>query len=184
MNSRKSFWYILAAYSVCQLVILAGNITIVILRYFVGPACDFAWPSSFSGRGFDLPDMLEWFIRITTIWLVWARVNFQCLVNRFVPDIFNIASLIVAPAILEEIQYRGPLWLLKNYPAYTWWPICLLINVCFLLAHNTAPIYLIYIFAFAMMAAWLVRQTGKLWPAIILHMLYNTFWIFGGVTLL
>lgn len=182
MTAGKSFLCVLLAYGICQLVILIGDVTIVMWKYFAGLFWGSTWPYNFAGRGFELPVAVEWIVNVTADWLVWARTNFQHLVNLFVLDVYNVSSMIVATAVLEEIQFRGPLWLLRKYPAYVWWPAALLINVWFLLCHNRAPIYLIYIFTFAMMAAWLVRKTGKLWPSIVLHMIYNAYWFLGGVT--
>lgn len=182
MTARKSFLYVLLAYGVCQLAILAGDITIFAIRYATGTFYNLAWPHPLTGRGFDLPAAVNQIVEITAGWFVLARVNFQGLVNRVIPDAYNVASMIVATAVLEEVQYRGPLWLLKKCPAYVWWPAALLVNTLFLLSHNTAPIFLAYIFVFAMMCAWLVRKTGKLWPSVVLHMIYNTYWMFGGIT--
>ncbi len=85
-----------------------------------------------------------------------------------------LAACILAP-LLEEIEFRGPLLLLRRHVSSPW--VCSLaacvLGTIFACAHPVPLLVLPILFAFALCATWLAFKTGRLLPAMLLHAAYN-----------
>jgi membrane protease YdiL (CAAX protease family) len=97
--------------------------------------------------------------------------------------VFALTS--IAVALHEEILYRGALQTLLEQ-RYGAWPALLLSNLAFVAFHYGAQPYtlfmLVEIFAMGCVLGLIYRQTGKLWPPILLHAAYDAAWSLGPWT--
>lgn len=83
--------------------------------------------------------------------------------------------------ILEEVLYRGPVWILssvglvfyiRNFRLHPWliWLAILIPNYFWAIGHTPAALP---IFVAGLSYGWLVARTGSLWPAIVAHCASN-----------
>ncbi|MDP3947392.1 MAG: CPBP family intramembrane metalloprotease [bacterium] len=164
---------LLLAFSVLMLTVLAANMAIF---YVQGTwLAIYLAPPALLGRGFELPWWLDRFYNGTVAASEYLREKIN-----FVRDQYGFADLFVFAPLLEELAYRGPLWLLRRHAKSWWWmALAVLLGAFFALAHTAGPLRVVPVFGVALANAWLIRRTGKLWPAIALHGAYNmqiTYW--------
>jgi membrane protease YdiL (CAAX protease family) len=98
-----------------------------------------------------------------------------------------VSRVVIGAAVWEEVVFRG---LLFAGLARRWgfWPGAIVSSLAFSAIH-AAPgagsfVYLgAQAMVFGLIAAWLVRHTGRLWPAIVFHAANNAVGVFLFVVL-
>lgn len=86
---------------------------------------------------------------------------------------FLLARLVVAP-VLEEGIYRGPVYLLKNMKSvYLWYGLAGVLGLLFVLSHHSAGLTYMPLVVLSVGSVWLIARTGRFWPSVLLHFLYN-----------
>lgn len=142
------------------------------MRYFVcaihtTDLCGYFCPSLLSKDMVVIPAFLEkWFA--LQAWLL--RID-QTLLGGHGTLIFP--NLILAP-LVEESLYRGPLFLLKDrLSSSVWWFLAVFLGVIFILSHRSFGLTIFPLLVLGLLSSWLVFKTGRLWPSISLHFLYN-----------
>lgn len=104
----------------------------------------------------------------------WLLALFQGAVDHYVVDPWRLASGLIAAPVVEELIYRGPLYLTRRYARHpAWWLVGLVLIALFVLSHGRNGIALMPLLALGGYNLWLVASTRRLWPAISLHFLYN-----------
>ncbi|MBI2036950.1 MAG: CPBP family intramembrane metalloprotease [Candidatus Liptonbacteria bacterium] len=169
---------LLLAFAFTMLALLAGHM----LAYGLSGTFFYRWlfPHPFLGRGFDLPKWLEWFYdreigaNVAIINFVYARVL------ELWNDMYGFSKVFVMAPLLEELEWRGPLFLTRRHAHRGWWMTAAVVGAAlFTLAHNSGLGTLIPVFAVALGSSWLIAKTGRFWPSLVLHAVYNmqvTFW--------
>ena len=83
------------------------------------------------------------------------------------------SSLIMAP-LIEESMYRGPLFLMNHkIGRYVWWFLALFLCLIFALSHRDSGLSLLPLVVLGLTSSWLIIKTGRFWPSVVLHFLYN-----------
>lgn len=188
MRKNYTVIYLLAGFGICQGFVLLADFLVFLSTASVfigGKFYQLVTPHPF-GHGIELPQLMRTIIDTPIVFFVWVRELAQNFVNKFVPDVYNVTSFIVVTAIIEEVVFRGPLVVLKKYfycNLWAWILVAVCLNIWFLLVHNAAPIFLFCIAGLSISSTWLAYKTGKIWPSIILHMVYNLDQLFGGMTI-
>ena len=164
-------------------VLLGFGITMLGFLLYKYPRCDFQkhgnraflFRQSGSGRGFTLPLLDE-----TFTWLANANKEFVFtpLYNftlKFWLDEFRLSILILVVPLVEEIEWRGFFWLTwRRHSDGKWWNIAFFASVIlFALYHQRGIAYTIGPFAVAIVNWVLLKRTGRLWPCIVNHSLFN-----------
>jgi membrane protease YdiL (CAAX protease family) len=161
---------ILVCFAVAALVCAAKNyISVALLNT---PVCGFLCPSIFGDRAFPSPEALSWLFSLQ----ISAEAQLQTVFNQLLHDRhLLLTGLVVAPA-LEEGLYRGPLYLFRSRAGTpAWWIAAALLATLFALSHSVAPLSLLPLIMLGVLAAALIAHTGRFWPCIVLHFLYNFF---------
>ena len=126
-------------------------------------------------RGVPVPWLLEKFFE----WTVWPKEwlekeVFYFLLDRGWHDTYGLSRYILIGPFLEEVMHRGPLWLLRRHAKSWWWmALAVLGAALFALSHPAGFGNLIPVFGFAMVGSWLIRETGRFWPAFLIHAACN-----------
>lgn len=161
---------LLIAFAFAMLAALAGHM----LAYglYGTPFYRFLFPHPFLGRGFDLPWWFEWFPDRA------ATLN-QAIMNFVYPrlpwtDSYGFSKTFAMVPLLEELEYRGPFWLTRRFSGRRWWRAAGVLGaLVFTLAHGSGLGTLIPVFAMALGSTWLIAKTGRFWPSVALHAVYN-----------
>ncbi|OGZ02782.1 MAG: hypothetical protein A3G64_01035 [Candidatus Liptonbacteria bacterium RIFCSPLOWO2_12_FULL_60_15] len=169
---------LLLAFAFAMLALLAGHM----LAYGLSGTSLYRWffPHPFLGRGFNLPKLLEWFYdrevgaNVAIMDFVYSRIL------ELWNDMYGFSKVFVMAPLIEELEWRGPLWLTRRHANRNWWKAAAVVGaVLFTLGHNSGLGVLIAVFAMALASAWLIRKTERFWPSLVLHAAYNmqvTFW--------
>lgn len=93
-------------------------------------------------------------------------------------DLLGVSAVVVAP-VVEEVAFRG-LWLRALMRRWRFWPAAVVSSVVFALLHAheastllALPVLLASMTAFGVLQCMLVRRTGRLAPAILVHAIGN-----------
>lgn len=170
MSVTPSLSRVLMGFSLILLICAVKNY----LAFFIsGTAwCPYLCPSAFEWAFLgEWPGLKQLFM--LQQWLLSAS---QALAERYFFDRWDMLTRLLGAPVIEEILYRGPLYLSKRYCQRTaWWLAGALLAVLFALSHERSGVALLPILALGVYNLWLVAKTGRLWPAIVLHFLYNFF---------
>ena len=136
--------------------------------------CPYLCPSAFRWRGADDLFGLSQLFRFQE----WLMVSTHALVGRLVTDPWNLFGKLVVAPLAEEAIYRGPLYLARRYARSTgWWVAGAVLTVVFALSHGRSGIALLPLLVLGAFSLWLVAATGRFWPSVALHALYNFFFV-------
>lgn len=106
----------------------------------------------------------------------WLLGSAQRLGEHWFSDPWALTTRLVAAPILEEVLYRGPLYLARRYSrSRLWWLAGGLLVLLFAFGHGRSGVALLPLLTLGVYNLWLVAATRRLWPAIALHFLYNFF---------
>jgi len=162
--------YVLICFALAALVCAAKNFLIFSLQGT--PACGVLCPSVFGDRGFPLPTSLDWLFGMQ----ISAEEHVQSVFDRVWKDPFLLITGLVAAPIMEESLYRGPLYAFRRWSERGWWwGAALVLSTLFALSHSRAGLSLLPLMFLGIASAWLIARTGKFWPSVGLHFLYNFF---------
>lgn len=168
INVIDIWTYILLCFSIIILFCSIKNYFIYALYHT--PVCQYICPSAFGHHVYELPVFLSGIFTFQT-WIIQSGQN--CC-SFFIKDEFHIFSYILAAPLVEELVYRGPLFvLLKRVNKYVWWILAVVLSLLFSLSHNLAGLSLLPLFILGLASSWLVIKTRKFWPCLALHALYN-----------
>jgi membrane protease YdiL (CAAX protease family) len=104
--------------------------------------------------------------------------NLQNTIDLILVDRWNIATGFVFAPVVEELIYRGPLFLTKKFlNVYLWWLIGIVLSVVFALSHGRNGLALLPLITLGICCLWLISATHRFWPSIALHFLYNFFFL-------
>lgn len=187
-KNLPTLYLLLAGFGICQGFILLADLLVFLSRtqeFFGGKFYQLVMPYPF-GHEIELPQLVRTMLDTPVEVFIWVRNLIQNFVNKILQDPYNITSFVIVTAIIEEAFYRGPLVVLRKYfycSIRIWVLIAIFLNVWFLLNHHAAPIFLLCIAGLSVSSTWLAYKTGKIWPSIVLHMVYNLDQLFGGVTI-
>lgn len=84
--------------------------------------------------------------------------------------------IVIASPLLEETVFRGWLWQLASQTRLGPFGAALVTSLIFTMLHITPSVQsvsLLSIFSIAMIAAWMRHHYHSLWPAIVLHSVFN-----------
>ena len=132
--------------------------------------CQHLCPTVFGWNYLDPIPVLEYLF----IAQEWLQSMSQELADLVFFDQRNLFGVLIAAPVIEEIIYRGPLFLTKSYskrPA--WWLTGLILVIVFALSHGRSGIALMPLLALGSFNLWLVARTQRMWPAVFLHFLHN-----------
>jgi membrane protease YdiL (CAAX protease family) len=108
--------------------------------------------------------------------LTWLLERTQGLADSLFLDPWNLASLLVLAPVLEEVVFRGPLYLVRGrMPAQLWWSIGTVFALAFALSHGRHGVALLPLFVLGVCGLWLIANSRRFWPVVALHWLYNFF---------
>lgn len=120
----------------------------------------------------------NWFIAIRDF-----MVSGHCYIYSWFPFIFGNLSQYAVPIIgaplIEEVEFRGAIWFFRKSTNLIFKiSISILTSIIFALFHNIAFMGMITVGCVGLICCWLVFRTKSLWPAMVLHGLYNCAAIF------
>ena len=137
--------------------------------------CQYLCPSSFGREVFSQPEPINQFYRLQA-----AIIGASQYVLNFlsISDKHQFFSGIVAIPLIEEVIYRGPLYLTRKYSTSPlWWIASILLVILFTLSHGRSGLALVPIFVLGLSSCWLIMITRKFWPSLSLHFLYNFYFL-------
>ncbi len=120
---------------------------------------------------FDIP-ILEQLLEVQT----WALEKLQSTTNLFLIDKWSLATSLIFAPLVEELIYRGPLFLTKKIlPNSLWWLIGAGLTLVFALSHGRNGLALLPLITLGICSLWLISTTQRFWPSIVLHFTHNFF---------
>jgi membrane protease YdiL (CAAX protease family) len=137
---------------------------------YTSPLCYYFCPSSFGNDLIVLPVFLK---KIFTFqaWFLKAGQRYFCSISSC--SWLLVSNLFIA-TVVEEIMYRGPLFVLrKSIGTLTWWLLAFFLAILFSLSHGFSGLSFLPVFILGIASAWLIRKTARFWPCLALHFLYN-----------
>lgn len=172
MSRSEIFRHILIGLSIVLLFCATKNYLAFLLIGSVW--CEYLCPSAF-GWPFieDIPGLKQLFMAQKAL----SRLP-QTAVDQYIADQYNLVTYLITAPIVEEIIYRGPMYLTRNRSdGLIWWLTGLMLVCVFSLSHGRSGIALLPLIALGVCNLWLVARTKYFWPAISLHFLYNFFFV-------
>ena len=172
VDTREAWKYVLICLAVAALTCAAKNfLSLLVADTFL---CPLLCPSLFAGTAPWLPTPLS-------AWFELERSTGRLLQEFLLADVHDpyrlLPGLLFAP-LAEEGLYRGPLYLLRErIRAVPWWAAAVLLAALFALSHQTRGLALLAPMVLGLAAAWLIARTGRFWPCIALHFLFNFLFI-------
>ena len=167
----RSIW--LRILACLALVILACGLKNYLIVMASGTAlCPYLCSSVFGvDLFFDYPILGQLFEAQT-----WILEKLQEVSNLVMIDNWYLATSLLFAPVLEELIYRGPLFLSKGLlPNYLWWLIGIGLTVVFALSHGRNGLALLPLFILGICSLRLISSTRRFWPSIALHFLHNFF---------
>ena len=106
----------------------------------------------------------------------WVEEKFQGVIALLFIDKWNLATSLAFAPVLEELIYRGPLFLTRRLLQNSlWWLLGIGLSGIFALSHARYGLALMPLFVLGISSQWLIFKTQRFWPSITLHFLYNFF---------
>jgi len=132
-------------------------------------------PSTFGRDVFSQPELVNQFYKIQSAIIDYSEHFLNSLPFN---DKHQLMSAVVVIPLIEEVIYRGPLYLSRKHAdSPVWWLAGVLLVILFTLSHNRSGIALLPIFVLGLSSSWLIMITGKFWPSLSLHILYNFYFL-------
>jgi len=132
--------------------------------------CQYLCPSVFGWETITAIPLLEYLFQSQE----WLLSSSQALLDRIITDERRLFGLLIAAPVIEEVIYRGPMYLSKKFSNRpVWWIFGAALAVLFSLSHEQYGIALLPLMVMGLYNLWLVSATRRLWPAILLHSLFN-----------
>lgn len=160
---------ILVSFSIVLLACAAKNYFVYFWHdvSFFGLLC----PSIFGTHSlYVTPTFLVYFYEFQS-WL--ERTAYSVFLDYF-DDQLQVCYLLIIAPLVEEILYRGPLFLLRNcLNSKIWWGFAIVLSAIFAHSHGFYGIALLPLFVLGMCCSWLIKDFKSFWPAIMLHFLFN-----------
>ena len=104
-------------------------------------------------------------------------------VSYICKDPYGFVINFLTVPIFEELQFRGPFYLLKRYSGEIWWKlVAVVVCLIFAVLHKKGLPALFLIFSLSVANIWLIHKTKRFWPTILLHAVYNMSSIFEGAS--
>ena len=136
------------------------------------PLCPSLCPSPLGWDSPDTPVLIERLFGFQA----WIKSVIQNAVTWFIPDPHALATSLVAAPLMEEVIYRGPLFLVRNrLKAPYWWLAGIVLAVVFAASHGRSGVSMLPLFVLGIGSLWLITATRRFWPSLLLHFLYNFF---------
>lgn len=133
-------------------------------------SCRYLCPAYLSKEAIVFPYLLEKWFALQS-WLLLVDQNLFGVSGSHANLIFS--TLILAP-LVEELMYRGPLFLLKKrIGGYVWWALASFLCVIFVLSHRSSGLSVLPLIVLGLASSWLIMKTERFWPSIALHFLFN-----------
>jgi membrane protease YdiL (CAAX protease family) len=178
MGNRESVSYREVKYILyCLAVVLLSCALKNYLFYFLSDTayCQYLCPSAFGREVFSQPEIINQFYKLQSA----VIDSSHALLSFFsVDDNHQLFSGVFAIPLIEEVIYRGPLYLSRKHSSSTiWWLAAILLVVLFTLSHDRSGVALLPVFVLGMSSCWLIMITGKFWPSLSLHFLYNFYFL-------
>lgn len=162
------------------LVFLACGLKNFVIFLIAGTSlCPYLCPSTLAGE-----TLLSYpLIRYVFGMQFWVEETLQSIPGAVFSDPFKLVTVLLVAPVLEEVIYRGPLFLSrKESSSAAWWAVGVLLAVVFSIGHGRGGLALLPLFVMSMGSLWLIAITQRFWPSIALHFLHNFF--FASVTVL
>ncbi|SHJ26972.1 CAAX protease self-immunity [Malonomonas rubra DSM 5091] len=168
IKATQLWVYILVCFS---LTVLACALKYyLVCAVHTSSACRYLCPSFLAHDTSSFPIFLNKIFDLQ-VWVLHIGQNLFGIDGTYKNLIFS--NLIMAP-VVDELIYRGPLFLLKNrIGLYLWWFLAVCLCVFFAIGHKCAGLSLFPLIIFGLTSSWLVMKTKRFWPCIALHFLYN-----------
>ena len=167
----RSIWFrILACLALVVLVCGLKNYLVVMVS---GTAlCPYLCSSVFDvDLSFDITILQQLFAA-----QIWVLEKLQGIVSFVIIDNRNLATSLLFAPVVEELIYRGPLFLSKGLlPNSLWWLIGIGLTIVFALSHGRNGLALLPLVILGVCSLWLISSTQRFWPSIVLHFLHNFF---------
>ena len=165
------------AFAVLTLILMLSNA----VRFFTSGSYFsrvYLYTPPVGGRMYALP----WWLLIFYEWTIGSTGwIYETIGGYFYDPYYFLRPLVLAP-ILEELLYRGPLWVLGRHARERWWMLlAVLIGIVFAFGHPRGLGFLVPIFGLGISTAWVIRQTGRLWLAMAFHSVYNISMVFANI---
>ncbi len=134
--------------------------------------CNYLCPSAFGfNLAFDAPELEQLFMMQRQL-----LSSLQMFVKNYINDPWNLVTYLIIAPVIEEVIYRGPMYLTRHKSnRLIWWFIGITLVCMFALSHGRSGVALLPVITLGTYNLWLVRKTDYLWPSISLHFLYNFF---------
>ena len=137
--------------------------------------CKYWCPSSFGRDVFSQPEILNQFYRLQS-----AIISASQYVLSILPinDKHQFLSGVIAIPLIEEVIYRGPLYMTRKHSTSAmWWFASIILVFLFTFSHDRNGLALIPLFALGLSSCWLIMVSRKFWPSLSLHVLYNFYFM-------
>lgn len=136
------------------------------------PLCPYLCPSLLGAESaFDYP-----FVGALYSAQRWLLDGLQAMVTSWTGDPFRLATGLLFAPLLEEVVYRGPMYLSRRMSTrYLWWFAGLLSTAVFTLSHGRSGLALLPLAVLGVCSLWLIARTQRFWPSLALHFLFNFF---------
>ncbi len=175
MATKLNIWRsIFIAFSIVVLSCAIKNFLIYI--FHESSVSHLISPSFFGSHSlYVTPGFIEWFYDLQS----WIALTVNSFVLNFYNDRLHLFLTLFYVPIVEEIIYRGPLFLLKDkLRSSIWWSLACLLSAIFAHSHYLFGLALLPLFSLGICSTWLLKRFHRFWPCIVLHFLYN-FYIFS-----
>ena len=160
--------YILLCFATIILFCSVKNYLVCLL--YNTPSCDYLCPSFFGRNVFITPVFLQKVFDFQSSFLQTGQNTLG--ISGYGRNLL-FSSLILAP-LIEELMYRGPLFLLrKHLGVFVWWLLAFFLSVLFALSHGIYGVSLLPLVVLGLASSWLIMRTKSFWPCLTLHFLYN-----------
>ena len=167
----RSIWLrILACFAIVVLTCSLKNYLVVVVS---GTAlCPYLCSSVFEADPFfDFPIFGQLF-EIQA----WVLEKLQSITNLVLIDKWSLATSLLFAPLVEELIYRGPLFLTKEIlPKSLWWLIGVGLTLVFAISHGRNGLALLPLITLGFCSLWLISTTQRFWPSIVLHFTHNFF---------
>jgi membrane protease YdiL (CAAX protease family) len=109
---------------------------------------------------------------------IWIFEELQSIIDLVLVDRWRIATSFLFAPVLEELIYRGPLFLSRRLANnLLWWFMGIGLSLLFALSHGRNGLALLPLIILSICSLWLISTTCRFWPSIVLHFLHNFFFL-------
>ena len=173
LSGRVLGRYILLCFAVVVLTCAVKNYLAFLLQG--SPYCEYLCPSLFKREAFILPGFLQSLFELQNS----IPETAQDYLNLRWSDPYKLFSTLLVAPLVEEAIYRGPLLLVRKKFAggLLFWTAAVVLSVLFTLSHDLNGLLLLPILVMGLCSSWLVARSGRFWPSLVFHVLYNFYFL-------